>query len=391
MPEHLIHPGVRNREIWPGSAGYPWASTGVGLWTREGLLRRVGPHSLLASWTTGGMTEPWAGNFAMIRRSDDDGQTWRDLGEIRHPTRGLFVTELFSPKQGEIHAFVNTYANAEWMTNLQSFRVISHDGGLSWTDPHSIPGGIHNVWPNRGIVHSSGRWIIPVSWAEHIGARWAHPVVGSAARGMVGHRELPHTILAPGTPDNALYGAGNKWADENHRYCVGVMMSDDHGETFRRCGYIRGGVHGWLIEPRVVELSNGHIAMLIRSQKDGRLWRSDSTDGGLTWSPSHRTDIPNPAAKVMILRAKDGRIFLIHNPTGHDGAVMGGRNPLSLWVSDDDMKTWRVKVDLISNPDRGVSLNYPDGFIDEERGLIRFLWEDIRKVYLAEVPMNLGA
>ena len=60
------------------------------------------------------------------------------------------------------------------------------------------------------------------------------------------------------------------------------MVSDDGGQTFQLRGYIRGGAHNWLIEPRIVELSGGRVAMLIRSQKDGWLWRSDSTDKGQT-------------------------------------------------------------------------------------------------------------
>lgn len=387
---HVAHPNITSREIWPGPGGYPWAAGGVGLWTREGLLRRVGPRSLLATWTTGGLTEPWAGNFAMIRRSDDDGETWLDLGVFRHPTRGLFVTELFSPRPGEVHAFLNTYGNGEWMTNLQSYRAVTTDGGHTWTGPHSIPGGIHNVWPNRGIVHSSGRWIVPLSFAEHIGDEWALPVVGSPdPPGQVGSRPLKQILLPDNTPPSKHYWAGNDWADRNHRYCTGVILSDDQGATFMRRGYITGGLHGWLIEPRVVELSNGSIVMLIRSQKDGMLWRSDSHDRGESWSPAARTDIPNPAAKVCLLRSRDGRIFLFHNPTTHSGAIMGGRNPLSLWVSHDDMKTWSIKVDLVSNPDRKVSLNYPDGFIDEDAKVIRLLWEDTYHVFLMTVPMDL--
>lgn len=390
---YVFHPAVTNHEIWPGPAGYPWASTGVGLWTREGLLRRVGKTGLIATWTTGGMTEPWEGNFGMIRRSEDNGATWADLGAFRHPVRGLFVTELFSPRDGEVHAFLNTYANGEWMTNLQSYRAVSFDGGQSWSGPHSIPGGIHNVWPNRGIMHSSGRWIIPVSWAEQIGEEWAPPALAQPEpAGQVGTRPLKQAILPPGAKPMDQYRAGNDWADRNHRYAAGVMLSDDAGRSFRKCGYITGGVHGWLIEPRVVERSDGSIVMLIRSQRDGRLWRSESFDRGESWSPVVRSEIPNPAAKVNILRAADGRIFLIHNPVDHGGQIMGGRNPLSLWVSHDDMKTWPIQVELVRHPDAGVSLNYPDGFIDEEAGVLRFLWEDVRRVYLMTVPLReIGA
>ena len=96
-----------------------------------------------------------------------------------------------------------------------------------------------------------------------------------------------------------------------------------------------------------------------------------------------KTDIPNPAAKVNLQRARDGRIFLLHNPSSTT------RNPLSLWISSDDMKTWSVKVDLVKELVRGSNLNYPDGFLYEEKRELVFVWEDAKKVYLMRVPMDI--
>ena len=158
------------------------------------------------------------------------------------------------------------------------------------------------------------------------------------------------------------------------------MVSDDGGQSFQLRGYLKGGAHDWLIEPRIVELSDGRVAMLIRSQKDGWLWRSESKDKGLSWSTPVQSDIPNPASKVNLQRARDGRIFLVHNPNSK------ARNPLSLWISNDDMKTWSVKVDLVQDK---VSLNYPDGFLDEDKREFVLTWEDARKVYLMRVPMDI--
>ena len=384
------HPSVTDQIIWPDPGGYPAAQQGMSLWTREGLLRRMGREKLLAMWTTGGPIEPWTGNYTVIRQSADNGRSWQDAGTFTHPTRGLFTTELFVADTGDVHAFLNTYDLGVWMTQLLSCRAVSRDGGSTWEGPHSISGGIQGVWPNRGIRHRTGRWIIPVSWAEMHGEEWAAPSVGLApAPGQVGSRALKQEVLHPGADVLHHYQSGCVWADRNHRYVCGAMLSNDGGETFRLRGYLRGGLHGHLLEPRVVELSDGSVAMLIRSQRDGRLWRSDSRDGGETWSEAVRTEIPNPAAKVNVLRARDGRIFLIHNPSGHGGEIMGGRNPLSLWVSEDDMRSWPVRVDLVRDHRPGASLNYPDGFLDEDARVIRFLWEDTHAVHLMSVPMDI--
>ncbi len=96
---------------------------------------------------------------------------------------------------------------------------------------------------------------------------------------------------------------------------------------------------------------------------------------------------------VTEVKASDGRIFLIHNPVG--GACDGGsfsmraRNPLSLWVSDDGMKSWAVKVDLVKDTNPHASLNYPDGYIDEANSQIDLVWEDTYSVYRMRIPLNL--
>ncbi len=387
--ERWINPNVEQYEIWPGEAGYPWADSGIKLWTREGVLRRVAPDRLMCTWTTGGFSEPTHGNLTMAAFSDDNGATWSAPEVLfRHTHRGLFTTELFVPRPGEIHAFLQTYSLGVWMTQLLSYRAISKDGGRTWQGPHSIPGGIHNVWVNQGIVHSSGRWIIPVSWAEHMGTEWCEPSAGrSPAPAYVGGEPAPYLELPWGVDTPLLSRAGVNWAMQNHRYAIGAMISDNDGASFSLRGYLWHDKPRHFVEPKVVELSDGTVVLLTREWTDGWLWRSRSADGGETWSPLERSDIPNPSSKVKLLRAQDGRIFLIHNPSGTDGVQRGRRNPLSLWVSSDDMRTWDTKVDLVRDENGG--LNYPDGFIDEERRELHFAWEDARRVYIMRVPLDI--
>lgn len=384
-----VNPAVSQYELWPGPQGYPWADTGIRLWTREGILRRMSPGNLMCTWTTGGYSEPVPGNYTMVSYSRDDGQTWTPPQVLfRHSHRGLFTTELFVPRDGEIHAFLQTYGMGTWMTQLHSYRAISRDCGQTWVGPHSIPGGAQNVWVNQGIVHSSGRWVIPVSWSEHIGEEWCEPSVGQPAMSpCVGGRVAPMVQLPWGGDTQLWYRTGNAWADRNHRYPIGVLISDDGGASFSVRGYLCRQTPNHFIEPKVVELTGGRLAMLTREKSGGWLWRSDSLDCGETWSALECTSIPNPSSKVRLLRASDGRTYLIHNPTGADGAHWGHRSPLSLWVSEDDMRTWAVKVDLVRDPNR--NLNYPDGYIDEQSRHLCFAWEDAYSVYIMRVPMDI--
>jgi predicted neuraminidase len=58
-----------------------------------------------------------------------------------------------------------------------------------------------------------------------------------------------------------------------------------------------------------------------------------SKDGGRTWSKAAPTDIPNPGSKITLYSLGGENVALLHNPNPKV------RNPLSLWVSFDGMKT----------------------------------------------------
>jgi len=390
--KYALHPKLTHRSIvWPPPEGYPWSKYFSFTWTREALLRRTAPGKLLCTWTTGGFCEPTDGNITMLATSEDDGLTWNDAGRFEHPRRGLFTTELFVPRENEVHAFLQTYDSWRWFSHNQVYRTISVDGGKEWTSPQSVPGGVPPGWLNIGIRHSAGRWIIPLTWPEFIGNEWGEPCAGRAiADARVGHQILPTLEMPRDVESWTRYMEGNEWCHRNHRYAAGALLSDDDGKSFRLRGYLAGGVSGHLMEPQVVELCNGSIVMLLRSRSEGVLLKSLSSDGGETWSHPVRTDIPNPSSKVNVLRHSDGRIFLLHNPVEDTTNQMTARNPLSLWISDDDMVTWSVKLDLVRKvAESGAGLNYPSGFLDEEAGLFRFVWEDGQSVFLMDFPLDV--
>jgi predicted neuraminidase len=118
--------------------------------------------------------------------------------------------------------------------------------------------------------------------------------------------------------------------------------------------------------------------MLIRADGTGCLHRSDSTDRGRTWSPVTPTAIPNPGTKAQLHRLADGRIALLHNAssaTSHPNsktAAQVNRNPLSLWLSADDLATWSYRRDLTDFP--GM-LAYPDGEVSADGQFIHFAFD----------------
>ena len=137
--------------------------------------------------------------------------------------------------------------------------------------------------------------------------------------------------------------------------------------------------NGWIwSEPTLAELSDGTIVMLMRKDRSGWLYRCESRDGGVTWSETIQTDIPNPSNKPRLIPMDHGRIALLHTPNNDvlNHGFGRQRYPLELWVTCDDMRTWE-KTQLTDFPG---SYCYSDGFY--ENGHLRFVIEHNRHTIL---------
>ncbi|HEY8390329.1 MAG TPA: sialidase family protein [Clostridia bacterium] len=88
----------------------------------------------------------------------------------------------------------------------------------------------------------------------------------------------------------------------------GVLLSYDGGKTFEKGGEVDTLIEGkWVwSEPTIIELSDNSLVMLLRMDGAGCLYRSNSYDGGKSWSEPEKTDIPNPGNKVKLLKFDDG-------------------------------------------------------------------------------------
>ncbi len=131
-------------------------------------------------------------------------------------------------------------------------------------------------------------------------------------------------------------------------------LSRDGGETWERTGDIvipgepvfRKGV----IQPTAWEDKTG-VHALLRST-EGFVYRTDSRDGGKTWSDAYATSLPNNNSGIDVAQTDDGRLILAYNPVG---ANWGARTPLSLAVSEDGGETWEHLTHVVTD-------NLPAGF-----------------------------
>lgn len=373
----MVHPLLETYRIFKASEEFPQA--------REAIVRKLSDGTLICTYTTGGVTEPLDGNFTAFSLSYDSGVTWTDAQVfLRHPSRGLFTTELFCTENA-MHAYFTTYSTANQLyENTQTYVMSTYDGGKSFTMPKSLPGGINSLDIRQGIILESGRWVIPVCWWEFCGYEWAAPSVGNPIQdGAIFGKPIRQTIFGPSVEQKKAYRAVYDWARNNHSSYSGVLISDDNGESYRLCGRLGDGNAKWFWEPAVTELSDGSLKMLIRAQDMGCLWESTSFDKGETWTPAKPGNIVGASTKVRLLKDSKGRIYLLHNPDPEGKR----RNPLELWISNDDMKSWYVKERLVIRNDN-KNINYPDGYIEEETNTLCFAWEDAENVYFSRLDLN---
>lgn len=294
----------------------------------------------------GGETEPNIRNRVRVFRSTDGGISWKDEGLIvKENGRAIYLTEVYvDEKEGAIYVYVVVHDGGflDWDCRI----IKSMDNGKSWTDGGANPWFSSFVFMRGTISRQNGDRLIPYQNYD------------VSEEEVCKLKEENKTLLSADIPyvDSGVIVIGKDGREQK---------SEPVRISMRQCG----AVWQWP-EPTVAELSDGRLVMLLRVNGAGVLYRSESVDGGLHWSEAVPTDIKNPGNKPKLLRHPDGRIILINTPCGRGG--MKNRFPLEVWVSEDDMKTWRVRKTVSDYPG---FYSYPDGVISPDGKKLLFSYE----------------
>jgi hypothetical protein len=276
------------------------------------------PHG---EWDLSGPTQP-----AFSRYSSDDARTWSEpevayeypSGRGTLPwmgqSQGLY---LLVGAEGNIHAFALRYyyhhtpklGDPRAPAYSELLHNVSRDGGKSWTTPRRIDFGHQYAGEIMSVIQlRSGRILLPLGYNtdNYIGERG----------------EYERRITTVYSDDG-----GQTWAigADNIKTPIGVWIG-----------------HTGAMEPVVVELKDGRVWMIIRTQT-GRFYQAFSEDGGKTWSATSPTEIKQPNAPAGILRISDGRLILCWNDITEypdEEIVRSGRQYLHIAVSGDEGKSW---------------------------------------------------
>jgi len=123
------------------------------------------------------------------------------------------------------------------------------------------------------------------------------------------------------------------------------LKYDPKAKSWTRTGEIRSPKGN--LQPAPAELSPGNLVAYCRRAGDyrpetiGHIIRSESHDGGMTWTEGRDSEFPNPNAAVDLLKTRSGRLLLIYNDS------MNKRTPLTVAMSPDLDRSWPIKRNII--------------------------------------------
>lgn len=207
---------------------------------------------------------------------------------------------------GVVWLFSVTRHGATWSTSRIAARI-STDGAETWQEPVQLTTEAGTMVRGKPIVLAGGDYLLPIYHETGNDPEWVGPDTTSLF--------LRYEVQA------------KRWTPTNR---------------------IRSRLGN--LQPAVAALSDTHLVCYCRRggdykpRSDAFLIRSESRDGGRTWSPGTETAFPNPNAAVDYLRLHNGHLLLVFNDS------MRSRTPLTVAISTDNDKTYPHRRNLAEGP-----------------------------------------
>ncbi len=131
-----------------------------------------------------------------------------------------------------------------------------------------------------------------------------------------------------------------------------------------------------VIQGTLAEEPAGRLLMLMRTRL-GRVWETESHDGGRMWARVRPTTLRNPNSGIDMLRLPDGRLWLCYNDTdrGRDPMEWHLRYPLCLAESTDAGRSWRNILTLEPGPGEH---SYP-AIVADAQGRVHIAYTRLRR------------
>jgi hypothetical protein len=258
---------------------------------------------------------------------------------------------------GYLFQFPDGKILATWLTggsdlqpNSKSFlKALSTDDGLTWSRPEPVnlphfPMGRFMQLRNGTVLnfyadyHPSTPAIVATS---HIKVKVSKDYMNTWGPEIPVETGEPYSVISVDSPkqisNQDIILPWSYW-NNSSRWNSSFMISRDNGETWFRGGTLSGGRSEGLDEPAVVELGDGTLYCLMRTNI-GVQYESSSSDGALSWTTPKRSIFKSPSASAVMRKLNSGNIMVIWDNVSSEN--MFPRYPLAVALSDDDGRTWK--------------------------------------------------
>jgi len=263
------------------------------------------------------------------------GESWTSPVRIAHdPFHSVGNAVVWQAPDGLVWLFYVVRYGDTW-SNSRVAAKVSSDGAETWSDASLLVLEEGTLVRNRPIVLSSGEYLLPL------------------------YRETGNDTEASGAD---TYSSFLRYDPKSRAWSPSGRIASAKGN----------------LQPAPAELSPGNLVAYCRRAGDykpetvGYIVRSESHDGGRTWSEGKDSAFPNPNAAVDLLKTRAGNLLLVYNDS------FNSRTPLTVALSPDLDKTWPAKRNIAEGPgDFGypMALQARDGsihvvFTSERRSVV---------------------
>jgi len=319
--------GLRGQWLGPVTAQYPRNGEGSTIRLKDGrLLHAFSRHSKGSE----GNVDLWPGVIVFMH-SSDHAKTWTQPEVVFRNPGGLTAMQPSFVRLPEGGLGI-TYSLIDSFTIARKVFRSSTDEGKSWSEEKVIspPGGYWTGAHDRLIVISGGRILAQL------------------------HTKLSAKPERLATRIAYSDDSGRTWSLSPQTLTVAQVIPGSSAEKLGRSG---------LHEASITERADGSLLMLGRTMA-GRIYRTISTDRGVTWTTPEPTELPSGAAPARVERIPGSNdLLVVWNSCCIDKAneQLGERITLSSAISTDGGLSWkwrRTIADIV--PGRGSARHWAD-------------------------------
>jgi predicted neuraminidase len=246
----------------------------------------------------------------------------RPVPIARDPIRSVGNGVVWQAPDGLVWLFYVVRDGETWSTSRIQFKT-SRDNAETWSDASMLALDAGMMVRSRPIVLSDGAYLLPA------------------------YHETGHDAERVGADSTSVF-----------------FRFDSPARRWSESGRVRSA--GGNIQPAIATLDDGRLVAYCRRGGDydpktiGHIVRSESRDGGRSWSEGRDSAFPNPNAAVEFIRLANGHLLLVYNDS------MTDRTPLTAALSTDQDQTYGARRNVAEGKDAfayPIALQARDGTI----------------------------